>query len=247
MDMMWSVPPGGYYSVALAARILGVSDGNVIRGWLRGYDKSRLGAVVDGDYVVERKVEGVSFFDLMELRFIQAFRSQGMSLQAIRNCAHLAHKAAGDRAFLRADAKFVNILKEILFVVGEETDDEVAMSLSTGQYHMADMIRDEIKKGVHFSKNTLLPDRWFFDIDVYPSIVLDPRVASGKPSIYKANVTTEALYESVAAGDSITVICDWFEVTKLQVNQAIKFESKINGKPPIQILDREARFAKSAL
>ncbi len=69
--------------------------------WLRGYDFKVNGEVHRSeplwrpDYPVDERVE-LSFRDLIELRFVKAFRDAGLSLQTIRICFQRAVEEVRD-------------------------------------------------------------------------------------------------------------------------------------------------------
>jgi hypothetical protein len=75
-----------------------------IARWLRGYDyHSRDGAAHHSDplwrpdYVNEDETIELSFRDLIELRFVKAFRDVGLSLPTIRECFMRAVEAVNDQ------------------------------------------------------------------------------------------------------------------------------------------------------
>jgi len=107
----------GVYSAAESIRLVNFSletglslngiSGRTLARWLRGYNFE-----VDGearyspplwklDYVNDEALE-LSFRDLIELKFVKAFRDIGLSLPTIRQCLLRAADIVGDaRPFLR--------------------------------------------------------------------------------------------------------------------------------------------------
>jgi hypothetical protein len=79
-----------------------------IARWLRGYDYSRNGITHHSDplwrpdYVNEDNTIELSFRDLIELRFVKAFRDVGLSLPTIRECFMRAVEAVNDQPILPA-------------------------------------------------------------------------------------------------------------------------------------------------
>src|SRR5271168_4687269 len=73
-----------------------------IARWLRGYDYSRNGVPHHSaplwrpDYVNQDDTIELSFRDLIELRFVKAFRDVGLSLPTIRECFMRAFDAVKD-------------------------------------------------------------------------------------------------------------------------------------------------------
>src|SRR5262249_19082902 len=91
----------GFYTTAEASRLLGVPVRN-IRRWLLGYSYMRGEKRFDIDPLwvadlpkYENQIE-VSFRDLIELRFVNAFLSAGLGLKTIRNCLNYAQGYIND-------------------------------------------------------------------------------------------------------------------------------------------------------
>ena len=85
----------GIYSVADAARLTKVSRGRISR-WLRGYtfrsgeESKASGPVWRSDLPPVEGQLALSFLDLIEVRFVDAFRSKGVPWKTIRSAAQNA-------------------------------------------------------------------------------------------------------------------------------------------------------------
>ena len=79
---------GGFYSTNDAARLLQIPAPGRVSRWVTG-DK-RNAAVIAGDYEKIGGKHALSFWDLMEVRFLEHFRRQGVSMQLLRKIAERA-------------------------------------------------------------------------------------------------------------------------------------------------------------
>src|ERR1700674_4222264 len=89
----------GLYTIAEAARLTGISEGRV-RRWIKGYTFQRSGEprtsppVVLGEYAAtDSGAIALSFVDLIEVRFVDAFLKKGVKWPVLRK-AH--DKAANE-------------------------------------------------------------------------------------------------------------------------------------------------------
>ena len=79
----------GIYSTRDARRLTGIPSVSM-RRWLFGYDYHRkamrhhIDPVIDADYTGDNDFFNLSFLDLIQIRFVNAFRQLGVSLQSIR-------------------------------------------------------------------------------------------------------------------------------------------------------------------
>ena len=81
----------GFYSLKEAALLLGMPSTRRLRGWLDGWPTSGAGPIINRDF----PQGAVSFLDLMELRFIDHFTRQGVSMQTLRKAAARARTEWG--------------------------------------------------------------------------------------------------------------------------------------------------------
>jgi uncharacterized protein (DUF433 family) len=82
-----------------------------------------------------------------------------------------------------------------------------------------------VAKGVVFDPVTHLASRWFPRAAEFPEVVVDPKIAYGRPAIEEAGVPTAALFRQWKAekGDSSRV-ARWFNVSTDDVKSAVEFE-----------------------
>jgi hypothetical protein len=73
----------GVFTVPEAARLLQVTD-TKIRGWIGGYRSARVGPLIEAEIEKHGRSAALSFANLMEARFIDAFVQLGVHVRTIR-------------------------------------------------------------------------------------------------------------------------------------------------------------------
>jgi len=218
----------GFYSVSDATRFLGVSSAAKLRGWINGWPNSKIGPIVERDF---KGSPTVSFLDLMELRFIEYFRGQGVSMNTLRLAAAKARKEWGTtHPFALSNAKYLTDRVNIVAQAAEEVGDKKTWDLTSGQYLMWTAVEESIAKGVKFDPSSYLAAIWRPRPGDFPDIVLDPRRAFGKPLVDSAGIPTEVLYRQFRSEDGdANRVAKWFGVTVDQVKTAVGFEVELTS------------------
>jgi uncharacterized protein (DUF433 family) len=165
----------------------------------------------------------------MELRFIEYFRSQGVSMHTLRKSAEKA-RLEWDRQhpFALSHARYLTDRRKIFAQVAKDEGDKVTWDLASGQHEFWEAIEQAVARGVEFNPRTDLACRWHPKPGDFPLIVVDPRLAYGRPVIEPRGVPTAALFRQWKAekGDAGRV-GRWFDVPVGEVRQAIEFELQI--------------------
>lgn len=220
---MTNVDPllSGFFSTADAARLIGVSQ-QTVRGWLNGYANSGSGPVIDRDF---QETRTVSFLDLMELRFISVFRSQGVSMPTLRRAAENARLDWKVKHPLALSSEhYVTDRKRIFARSAEETDDHQTWDMATGQHEMWDTIEQTIERGVMFDPNTYLARTWRPHPSEFPNVIVDPKIAFGRPIVEGTQVPTSVLFRQWKVERGKERVARWFDVPVEAVSTAIEYE-----------------------
>jgi len=223
----------GIYSVPEAARLSGVAPAK-IRRWVFGHStKTRAGERVqyDGLWTSEfhdEDEQALSFHDLLEVRFVDAFRRHGVSLQTIRLAASHA------REFLDTDypftcQRFRTDGRGIFASVAPEVDDseerERLLDLARRQYVFKDVVSPSLYAGIEYDqKDSAI--RWF-PMRRTHQVVLDPKRSFGKPILTEYSVPTETLAAAVRVEDDVRRVARLYEIPTEQVRTAVRFEERI--------------------
>ena len=215
----------GFYSPADAARLLKVAGPGKLRAWLNGYPNSASGPIIDRDF---KDARTVSFLDLMEMRFIEAFRRQGVSMQTLRKAAAQARIDWGaEHPFALSTARYLTDRRKIFAQVAKQEGDQVTWDMASGQHEMWEVIEATIQKGVVFDPASGLARRWAPFPTEFPGIGLDPAIAFGKPSLWDEQIPTAALYRMWRAeGGNIGRVARAFGIGEDAARAAIEYEIK---------------------
>ena len=216
----------GLYSIPEASRLTGISA-NKIRRWLYGYSNSkRIKKGQPGLWqpkLSEYDLEGLSFQDLLEIRFVNAFREYGVSLQTIRQAANNARELFHSE-YPFTCKRFQTDGQSIFAKTLEETGDEKIFDLAKKQYAFKQVITPFLYKGIEYNDSGA--ERWF-PAKTNKKVVLDPQRAFGKPITTKGGVATEVLYQAYRIEKDITFVSKIYCVTPSAVKAAIEFEERI--------------------
>jgi uncharacterized protein (DUF433 family) len=222
----------GLYAANDAARLLKMPVRN-IRRWLGGYSfqqrsESRIMPSLwtpDLPRTDDDRIE-LSFRDLIELRFVQAFVGAGVGLLAIRNCLEYAREIVGnDRPFstsrFRTDGRSI-YLESLERLASGETDARL-LDLKKRQYGFKRVLEQSFKD-LDIEDDEVARWRPFKGRD---TIVIDPDRAFGQPIAAAYGVPTVALAESAEAEGSAERTAALFEVSLDVVRDAVRFQNEL--------------------
>jgi uncharacterized protein (DUF433 family) len=216
----------GLYTVPEAARLTRISTGK-IRRWLKGYDFKSGERVRHSDAVwqgelrpIENKL-ALSFRDLLELRFVDAFIRAGVSWRTMRRAhekaqgqLHTTHPFCSNRIFTDG--------RSILLRQGEEDRDAALVNLVNDQVEFARIV-EPFQKELEFTGADVV----WWPLGRKRLVVLDPKRNFGQPSVSRSWVPTRVLARSVKTNGSIEAVVHWFEVAASEVRDAIEFEERL--------------------
>src|SRR4051794_32694869 len=155
----------GVYTVPEASRLTGIPP-RTIRRWITGYSYARGGAVHASPPLWERQIAPVddsvalSFRDLLEVRFVQFFRTHGVSWQTIKAAAQCAAEIVQDShpfSTKRFKTDGRSIFAEILQATGEES----LLDLAKRQYEFKSFVEPFLFEGIEFADLGIAPVRWW--------------------------------------------------------------------------------------
>lgn len=219
----------GIYSFADAARFIGAKP-RELRRWAIGYThKSRDGADVFSSplwrtQLFGTNIDGLGFKDLIELRFVHAFRSEGVPIQLIRRTLEVARERLS-APYPFTCKKFRTDGRRIFLEVIEETGDESLIDVERQQNVIQKVIGPSLREGVELDIGGEAT-RWF-PLKNSHAIVFDPKRKFGQPILTDFDVPTVAIADAVKAesGDAKRV-AKFFDLPLAAVRKAVEFESK---------------------
>ena len=222
------------YSAAVAGRLVGMRPERV-RRWLSGYEyrvavpgtalreKRRQKPVVARGGAADSRY--ASFLDLIDLLFVKKFLDQGLSLQRLRRALKEAEEFVGGHHF--AQREFWTDGTNIFLKV-EGHADALMHLLANGQWAIAQVIQETALQ-IDFDRETGFAERWF-PLPGDRSVVVDPRVAFGAPSVAGVGVTTANVYDMyLAEGEREAPVSAWMDLPLSAVSAAVRFETTLKA------------------
>lgn len=218
----------GLYTSLEAGRLAGISSLSISR-WLKGYqsDENWIEPIWEPELDFDEKNQvQLTFRDLMEIRFINAFRKAGLPLQTVRALYKKASELIQDtRPFSTAD--FRTDGKTIFFeTINQNRKDSDLLDLKNDQFNFKKFVEPTFKD-IEYKKG--LPVIWW-PMENNKSIVLDPTRSFGQPIVDEVSIPTATLYNSYLANNrSIKHIAEYYEINPSYVKNALRFEKKLAG------------------
>lgn len=217
---------GGFYTVREAARLLGIAQPAKIVGWLHGYKGRGRGPIIQRQYQPIEGSQELGFLDLIEVRFVEHFRKQGVSLQSLRKAAATAREQwKQQHPFATSNTKYLTDRVEVFSKTARDVNDDVLLNLVTKQYEMYVVLETVLAKGVEFDPASGVAREWRPRPAEFPSIGLSPLVAYGQPAVMPLGVPTLAIYKTwKAENGSYAATSDWYEIDEKLTREAVEFE-----------------------
>jgi uncharacterized protein (DUF433 family) len=219
----------GVYSFADAARFIGAKP-RELRRWTLGYvHKTRNGDEAFSyplwrTQLADTDIEGLGFKDLIELRFVHAFRDEGVSLQVIRRTLEVARERLS-APYPFTCKKFRTDGKRIFMEVIEETGDESLVDVEKQQNVIQKVIGPSLREGVELDVQGEAA-RWF-PLKNSKAIVFDPSRKFGQPILADYDIPTIAIIDAVKAEGDEKRVARLYEIPAAAVRKAIEFESRV--------------------
>ena len=214
----------GIYSISEARRLTGVSRDSIVR-WMCGYNyeikgkthkmaplwKAELGRYDEDSYAL-------TFRDLMEIRFIHAFKQHGVSWPNIRAAAEFAEKELHDdhpfsTQLFQTDGKRIFA----------ENADKLDLDTKTFQYALHEVIKPSFVKSIDFIDNK--PAVWRPAGNNH--IIIDPHRNFGKPTLNKSGIATLIVAKTVETEKSVNAVARIYGISLAETKAAVEFEHRI--------------------
>jgi uncharacterized protein (DUF433 family) len=218
----------GIYTVPEAARLTRVSTGR-IRRWMRGYKfrtkkkEHHSKALWHGQLEPIDHSLALGFLDLIEIRFVDAFRKAGVHWTMIRK----AHEKGvemfkTDHPFCTQG--FFTDGREIFVELHRETGERSLIEIVSSQHVFAQIIRPFLKELEFDASHNLI---CWKPATTRRLVVLDPTRNFGRPIVTRHGVPTEVLARAAKACNSVEEVARWYEVPKAEIEDAMEFEQQL--------------------
>lgn len=220
----------GIYSIPEASRLTGVSA-DAIRRWLWG---SRRRAA-DGTPVHSAPLwspqipvidhsKALGFRDLIEIRFVDHFKKNGLSLRSIRGIIGAATELV-EASYPLSTVRFKTDGKRVLAEVLEAEERRLVFDLRTGQLHFS-FYWDKLYDALEYSAYDELLRWWPLGKD--RRVLVDPKRNFGQP-ISPEGVPTHVLANAFRAEGTVESVVSWYKVEPESVRDAVDFELRLQA------------------
>ena len=212
------------YTFLAAARYLGMPQAT-LRYWVLGRtDRRAAGSVVSEPLI--RAPAGssslISFNNLVEAHVLRAIRTKdGVRMAAIRKAIGYAENALGIERLLLSDE--LRTSGQDVFL--EQLRKLITLSRS-GQMAMQQMLAAYLKRvdrdadALPFRLYPLRP-AWSGD---KKTIVIDPRISFGRPTVAGSGISTAALVDRFDAGEDLRTLAKDYRLDIAQIEDAVLYE-----------------------
>lgn len=220
----------GVYSLAEAERLIKIPRQRISR-WTRGYTYRYKGEAhhpppliaCDGEPAAD-KGPILSFLDLLEVRFLDAFLLHGVSRKAVRIAALNARELLG-RHHPFSTRMFKTDGRSIFAEITKGTDDKHLLDVVKNQFVFVQVISPSLYAGIEFGKSND-PQRWW-PLGKKRSVVIDPERGFGAPIVARSGVPTRILATAFKSESSAEFVAQWYEVSEREVRDAVLFEEQL--------------------
>lgn len=216
---------GGIYSVPEAARMTGISETR-IRRWLQGYayeaggEKKKAPPVWSGALAPIRGRLAVSFRDLIEMRFVNAFLELGVSWKFIREAQSRARNELGlSHPF--STNRFQTDGGRIFVAMIESAGRSRLVDLDSGQEMLIGLTAPFLNELDFDGEDAVI--RWW-PLGRDRSVALDPAIRMGAACVRPAGVATNVLAGLCRANDPARVAA-WYALPEASVRDALAWEA----------------------
>lgn len=213
----------GVYTAPDAARMIGM-HASTLRRWLLGYDhhgKSEA-PLWEPQYDPDDGAMLLGFRDLVEARVVNALKKRGFGLPTIRTCIDRARQYVGDeRPF--STQLFKTDGRSIFVQIARDLDDPELIDLKKRQSVFHRVVEPTLDD-LDFGKSGA--ERWWL-LPKRRSVVADPTIAFGAPSVSGTGMTTARVVQAVEAEGSIARAAKVYDLKPRQIRDAIEYETML--------------------
>jgi hypothetical protein len=165
----------------------------------------------------------VTFRELIELRFVAAFRSAGLSLQTIRQCIRRAIEVTGD-SMPFSNAKFRTDGKTIFLRAEKQFDEPALLDLKRNQFAFNRAIEPSFRDLV-FEHDVAA--RWDARKSGRNVIALDPARSFGAPVSETSGIPAAALAQAAISEGGAKNAAWAFDVAESEIKAAVAFQMEL--------------------
>lgn len=217
----------GAYTVAEARRLSGVSDIK-IRRWLTGRTRTYRGEsiydppLMTPSYPLFDDSLHLSFRDLIEVRMVDRFRRQRISMPYLRKVVKAAQELVGDDHPF-STSKFKTDGRQLYLEMLSRTGEPKLVEVLSGQHTFHSIISVGLKD-IDFREG--IASLWRPEAG-RGEVVVDPQRSFGQPILARYGIPTGTLAAISKNGRSVRDIARDYEIGEKAVRAALAFEGQL--------------------
>jgi uncharacterized protein (DUF433 family) len=213
------------YTLAEAARYVRLPVAT-LRSWVLGRQYPTAGGKAEFPPLIRpasRKPSWLSFSNLIEAHVLRSLRTEhGVPVKELRRALAYAEKTLGvDRLLLRSELR-TGAGKVFLDRYGELIE-----LTASGQLAMRRLFEEHLKR-IDWDSSQFPVRLYPFLSAAAPSgdrpIVIDPRIAFGRPVVMSKGIATSTIAERIDAGESVKDIAADYDLAQSEIEQAVVYE-----------------------
>ena len=213
----------GVYPVSFATKLTGTTNARVA-SWFRTRDGSRLAPAIVTHFDPVAGQIIMPFLALVEARFVANFRKHGLSLQTIRKAAlKLRDKHKMEHPFA-TEGRFRTDGKKVMLEEAVDAGERRLLDIMTDAWAFPDVVEPSLFESVVYVDDLAVRMTPFPE---FPSIVVDPAFALGRPIVVPGNVPTDTLAAAYLAEGDVEGLADWYGTEVAAITQAVGFEQRL--------------------
>ncbi len=217
----------GLYTPGDAARLTNV-PATRIRRWLSGQKRQYRGEIVFDEPLWRSQIPEIDgslflgFRDLIELRLVDGFRKQSISMPYLRKVVEAAQKLVGD-GHPFSTTKFKTDGRRLYFEIIERTREPQLIEVLSGQHAFHSIVSKGLQD-IEFHAGVAALWR---PSEGNGEVVIDPARSFGQPILDRYGVPTTAISLAHDAGRTTREIASAFEMDEKAVRAAVRFENRL--------------------
>ena len=221
-----SLLSSGIYSIPQAAKLLDVAPAR-LRFWVCGRRTMHSPPIIQSEIEAIEHQIALSFVNLIEVKFINAFSKYGVSVRSIRHMAEEAKRVLNHPHPFASEMIFKTDGRKIFIETAEQTGDRKLYDLKGKNWGIYEVFMDALKKDVVYGPSGMATG-WYPRRERAPNIMLHPKIAFGQPALEESGVPVDALYDAyIAEDEDADSVARWFSVPAKQVLEAVNFHIRL--------------------
>jgi uncharacterized protein (DUF433 family) len=162
----------------------------------------------------------------MELRFIALFTNAGVKLNEIRSIMREVRDELNRAHPFATNIVFKTDGKRIVAEAIRRSGASEMYDLKSRNFEMGTVVYDSLKEGVIYDPAGDAK-AWFPRRETSPNVIIDARMAFGRPVIRNRGIPTEAIAAAARAEGSVEAAAELFEIPRKWAKEAVDFEMQL--------------------